>query len=127
LLLEETKAPVLLTSSALRPNFEFASSQIPIVCLDHEAAAPGNESSARPKCPASAENLAYVSFTSGSTGKPKGVCIPHRGVVRLVKGTNYASFSPEETFLQLSPLAFDASCVDQKIGIHLLEPARDAR
>ena len=54
-------------------------------------------------------NLAYIMYTSGSTGTPKGVAIPHRGVVRLVKETNYASFSPNETFLQLAPISFDAS------------------
>jgi amino acid adenylation domain-containing protein/non-ribosomal peptide synthase protein (TIGR01720 family) len=55
------------------------------------------------------EGLAYVMFTSGSTGKPKGVEVVHRGVVRLVRGTDYARFSPEETFLQYAPLSFDAS------------------
>ena len=38
--------------------------------------------------------------------------MPHRGVARLVKGTNYATFSPDEIFLQLSPLAFDASTLE---------------
>ncbi len=56
-----------------------------------------------------AEDLAYIIYTSGSTGAPKGVAVPHRGVVRLVKETNYCSFSPNETFLQLAPLSFDAS------------------
>jgi amino acid adenylation domain-containing protein len=56
-----------------------------------------------------AEDLAYIMYTSGSTGTPKGVAIPHRGVVRLVKETNYASLSPDETFLQLAPISFDAS------------------
>ena len=56
-----------------------------------------------------AEDLAYVMYTSGSSGTPKGVAVPHRGVVRLVKDTNYASFSPDETFLQLAPISFDAS------------------
>src|SRR5262249_36262561 len=32
----------------------------------------------------------------------------HRGVVRLING-DYASFSPDEIFLQFAPLAFDAS------------------
>jgi amino acid adenylation domain-containing protein len=54
-------------------------------------------------------NLAYVCYTSGSTGVPKGVCIPHRGVVRLVKGTNYAQFSSQEVFLHASSNSFDAS------------------
>ena len=56
-----------------------------------------------------ASDAAYVSYTSGSTGRPKGVVVPHRGVVRLVKGVDYASLNADETFLQLSPLSFDAS------------------
>src|SRR4030095_11857621 len=58
---------------------------------------------------AAAESLAYVMFTSGSTGEPKGVGVMHRNVVRLVKGADYASFGPDEVFLQLSSPSFDAS------------------
>ncbi len=54
-------------------------------------------------------DTAYILYTSGSTGRPKGVAVPHRAVLRLVTDTNYASFGPDETFLQLAPLAFDAS------------------
>jgi amino acid adenylation domain-containing protein len=61
------------------------------------------------ECTSNPDGLAYVMYTSGSTGTPKGVCIPHRGVVRLVKETDYASFTANEVFLQLAPLAFDAS------------------
>ena len=59
--------------------------------------------------PNQAGDPAYVSYTSGSTGRPKGVVVPHRGVVRLVKETNYVSLNAEETLLHLSPLSFDAS------------------
>ena len=55
------------------------------------------------------DGLAYIIYTSGSTGQPKGVCIDHRGVVRLVKNTNYANLNCTETFFQFAPLAFDAS------------------
>ncbi len=62
-----------------------------------------------PPRPASPEDLAYVLFTSGSTGTPKGVCVPHRAVVRLVRNARYARLAPEERFLQLAPMGFDAS------------------
>ena len=58
------------------------------------------------------EQLAYVSYTSGSTGTPKGVAIPHQGVVRLVKETNYAGLTADNVFLQLAPISFDASTLE---------------
>ena len=54
----------------------------------------------------------YVMYTSGSTGRSKGVCIPHRGVVRLVKGANYATFSPNDIYLQYASISFDASTLE---------------
>ncbi len=59
--------------------------------------------------PVGAEDLAYVMYTSGSTGRPKGVLIPHRGVVRLVVGCDFAALGPDEVILHLAPLSFDAS------------------
>lgn len=59
-----------------------------------------------------AEDLAYIIYTSGSTGIPKGVAVPHRAVVRLVKNTDYLTFSEDETFLQLAPISFDASALE---------------
>ncbi|HSS52816.1 MAG TPA: amino acid adenylation domain-containing protein, partial [Thermoanaerobaculia bacterium] len=59
--------------------------------------------------PTPADSLAYVMYTSGSSGRPKGVCVPHRAVVRLVRGVGYAGFGPGEVFLSLAPISFDAS------------------
>lgn len=58
---------------------------------------------------ASPDDIAYIMYTSGSTGKPKGARIPHRAVVRLVVGQDYAHFGPDEVLLHNSPLFFDAS------------------
>jgi amino acid adenylation domain-containing protein/non-ribosomal peptide synthase protein (TIGR01720 family) len=55
------------------------------------------------------DGLAYVIFTSGSTGEPKGTEVSHRNILRLVLGIDYVKLGPEETILQLSPAAFDAS------------------
>jgi amino acid adenylation domain-containing protein len=57
----------------------------------------------------SGHNLAYLLYTSGSTGVPKGVAVEHRSIVRLVKQSNYFNVGGEEVFLQLAPVAFDAS------------------
>jgi amino acid adenylation domain-containing protein/FkbM family methyltransferase len=55
------------------------------------------------------DNLAYIMYTSGSTGQPKGVRITQRGVVRLVKNTNYMQFDAKQVFIHFAPIAFDAS------------------
>ncbi|SDY43639.1 amino acid adenylation domain-containing protein [Micromonospora pattaloongensis] len=57
----------------------------------------------------SASRLAYVMFTSGTTGTPKGVMVEHRGVVRLVTGTDYAPFGPDQRILHGAALEFDAA------------------
>jgi amino acid adenylation domain-containing protein len=62
--------------------------------------------------PPDPDRLAYVAFTSGSTGEPKGVAIPHRGVIRLVHGSEYLALGPGERCLRLAPLAFDASTLE---------------
>lgn len=52
---------------------------------------------------------AYVMYTSGSTGIPKGVEATHKGVVRLVKDTNYVTLDDKQIILQAAPFTFDAS------------------
>jgi amino acid adenylation domain-containing protein len=56
-----------------------------------------------------AGHLAYVIYTSGSTGQPKGVAVPHRGVVRLVRGQNYVDFDNRQRFLLHASTSFDAA------------------
>ncbi len=78
-------------------------------CLEEELA---QYSSKREKVPLSPMNLIYMMYTSGSTGQPKGVSIVHRGVVRLVNQNNYADMSEDQTWLQIAPVAFDASTLE---------------
>ena len=52
---------------------------------------------------------AYVMFTSGSTGQPKGVLIPHQGIARLVRDTDYVRFTPDDCVAFASNPAFDAA------------------
>ncbi len=65
-----------------------------------------------PEISLTAEHPAHLLFTSGSTGRPKGVLLPHRGVVRLVRGQDFMDITPEDVFLQAAPVSFDASLLE---------------
>jgi amino acid adenylation domain-containing protein len=106
-MLEDTQTPVLLTQDRLRAALPAHGPRI--LSLDADWPAVAGESEATPTSQVTPEHLAYVMYTSGSTGWPKGVSVPHRAVVRLVKNTSYARLTADEVFLQLAPLAFDAS------------------
>lgn len=58
--------------------------------------------------PIAPDDLAYLMYTSGSTGNPKGVMVEQRNVVRLVKGTKYASFEADGSLLLTGSVGFDA-------------------
>ena len=93
------------TAGRLAPSLRLAH-----VCwIDSSETATADDVATDPKVAAAADDLAYVMYTSGATGTPKGVMIPHRGVIRLVRNTNYCQFGPNEVFLQLAPISVDAS------------------
>jgi amino acid adenylation domain-containing protein len=104
-MLRDCQAPVLLTQPHLRSLLPAHDGHV--LVLDEALLAPWPTTA--PASETTADNLAYVIYTSGSTGTPKGVWVPHRGIVRLVQGSAYMRFGPEETFLQLASISFDAS------------------
>jgi amino acid adenylation domain-containing protein len=109
----DTKAPVMLVQAAVAQKMDSKSwSSATIVPLDGKTSEIDRQSSENPANLTTAENLAYVMYTSGSTGQPKGVMVNHRAVVRLVKNTNYVELNDRETFLQFSPISFDASTLE---------------
>ena len=67
-----------------------------VVDLQRDAPRIRRCSAGNPEPHRTSEDIAYIMYTSGSTGRPKGVMIPHRGVVRLVRGQQYAEFGPGE-------------------------------
>jgi amino acid adenylation domain-containing protein len=109
-MIEETQAPVLLTQRRLAKGLPEHGARV--VCLDADWPVIARESEENLDSGAKADNLAYVTYTSGSTGVPKGVMVEHRPVVRLTKNTNYLQFRPDDVFLQLAPLTFDASTLE---------------
>ncbi len=106
-MLEDTAARVVLTQESLAEGLPEAGFER--VRLDADWPQIERESGENLLGQVTPENLAYVIYTSGSTGTPKGVSIRHRSVVRLVRETDYATFGPEEVFLQFAPISFDAS------------------
>ncbi len=106
-MLTDTQINIILTQAQLVEKLP--THQAEVICLDTEWGNIQAHSSANLTSQIDPDNLAYVMYTSGSTGQPKGVSVTHRGVVRLVKVTNYAIFDESEVFLQLAPLSFDSS------------------
>jgi amino acid adenylation domain-containing protein len=74
-MLDDTRAPVVLTHSAVADRLPPHAGRTIVVDADPEA---GAAPAADPPPLARPENLAYVIYTSGSTGRPKGVQIEHR-------------------------------------------------
>ncbi|HEX4498795.1 MAG TPA: amino acid adenylation domain-containing protein, partial [Thermoanaerobaculia bacterium] len=115
-LLRNSAAPVMVTEERWLPMLSEMLSELPdikaaVLCLDGKATK--EEEGREATLPAvAATGLAYVMYTSGSTGEPKGVAMTHRGVVRLVRGTGYARFGPDETWLLYAPYTFDPSALE---------------
>jgi len=107
-MLEDTRAPVLLTQEKLRGDLPQADARV--LYLDRDWGIISHETTEKPFSRVSSENLAYVIYTSGSTGRPKGVLIAHRGWVNLAKAQiQMFDMRPGRRVLQFSSLSFDAS------------------
>jgi amino acid adenylation domain-containing protein len=106
-MIEDTEAPVLITTTALREALP--ATRATLRCLD----AAQRDIAAEPKenfaTGARGDTLAYIIYTSGSTGRPKGVCVPHRAISRLVLNVDYAQLTPADVMAQVSNCSFDAA------------------
>jgi amino acid adenylation domain-containing protein len=107
-ILEETRAPVVLTERALAESQSFAG--VCVIRLDVDAALFATESEENPRTDVTEENLCYVIYTSGSTGQPKGAMLHHRGVRnRLLWGITDYQLGNGDVVLHKTPLTFDVS------------------
>jgi amino acid adenylation domain-containing protein len=109
-MMAETALPVLISTSSLVDSLPEHSARV--VLLDADADAIAAESADAVECVTGPESPAYVMYTSGSTGTPKGIVVPHRGVVRLVRETDYITIGADDVFLQLAPVSFDAATLE---------------
>jgi amino acid adenylation domain-containing protein len=106
-MLEDTRAPVLLTEEPLLAHLPAHTGHV--LCLDRDRAAIAIQPATDPPGTTTAENLAYIIYTSGSTGTPKGVMIEHRAVSRLVCNQNYVRIGSGDSIAQVSNASFDAA------------------
>ncbi len=109
-MLADTKAPLLLTAQALLGSLPEHSARV--ICLDQDADTILAQPAENVPSEATGSSLAYVMYTSGSTGTIKGVTVPQRAVVRLVKNNTFITIAPDDVFLQLAPVSFDASTLE---------------
>ncbi|AGY58063.1 non-ribosomal peptide synthetase [Gloeobacter kilaueensis] len=106
-LIQDAGLTVLVSTESLAD--ELPAGWFQLVLLDSESDLIASSSTDNPETSVTGENLAYVLYTSGSTGTPKGVLTPHKAVLRLLLNNPFFEVETDETFLQLAPVAFDAS------------------
>ncbi|MBA2352668.1 MAG: amino acid adenylation domain-containing protein, partial [Burkholderiales bacterium] len=104
-MLEDSKAPVLITESRLDLPEHAAQ------CLFVDQAAVFDRyPAANPETSVGSDHLAYVIYTSGSTGKPKGVMIGQRAISRHAAAMrDYYRMAAGDRVLQFAALSFDVS------------------
>ncbi len=106
-MLADTNAPLMITVTSMKD--QLPSIQARLICLDDVIDDIAGFDTGNMDIVSTNTDLAYVIYTSGSTGLPKGIKVPHLGVTRLVKNTNYVSIGNDDIVMQFSPVTFDAS------------------
>lgn len=116
-ILQDAKAPVLITQESLR-NLHSADTRL--VCLDTDWERIHGAPRENPGATAGSSDLAYVIYTSGSTGRPKGVAIEHRAPVALIAWAQ-AAYTAEELagVLASTSICFDLSVFEMFVPLSL--------
>ena len=112
-ILEDTKAPLLLTQSHYTDQLDGWINKLkgkpPVLIATDQMSDMANYATDNLSPVSKAKDLAYVIYTSGTTGKPKGVMTTHQGVVSLAINKSVADILPTDVFLQLASPNFDAA------------------
>ncbi|WP_347652348.1 amino acid adenylation domain-containing protein [Plantactinospora sp. B5E13] len=108
-LLDGTPTDLLLPFDADTPDTPVSPVIPQTPAPDVLGATPGSTTTCPDAVRTGPDDLAYLMYTSGSTGTPKAVRVPHRAIVRLVHGSDFAPLRPGDVVAQLSNTAFDAA------------------
>jgi natural product biosynthesis luciferase-like monooxygenase protein len=110
LFVEDSRCPVIVTSSDLEPLLPGGKARH--LCLDTDGRiglAPGDNLACGPK----PEDIAYMIYTSGSTGRPKGVMVEHRNVANFFIGMDARiDHAAGSVWLAITSLSFDISVLE---------------
>ncbi|MBC1235681.1 non-ribosomal peptide synthetase [Nostoc sp. 2RC] len=110
-ILEDAKAPVLLTQTCLLEVIPQNQSQV--VCLDAHWQKIAQQSQENLLDKLTIDHLAYVIYTSGSTGKPKGVQIPHSALSNFLYSMKQRpGLTENDTLLAVTTYAFDIAALE---------------
>ncbi len=96
-MLEDAGVSLLLSDSALADALPRSCGDV--LGLDAARSSQEPDRSDNLETRVSAHDLAYVMYTSGTSGRPNGVEICHRGVTRLVVGTDYVELDSQTATL----------------------------
>jgi natural product biosynthesis luciferase-like monooxygenase protein len=110
-MVQDSKAPVILTQQSLVPNLD-VDPTVRILPIDTLAAEIAQQPSTNPESGVQLENLSYIIYTSGSTGLPKGVMIEHRNVVNFFTGMDRVIDHERGVWLAVTSLSFDISVLE---------------
>ena len=108
-MLEDSRAPVLLTDEATVPRIPRHDAVRVVLGSEPARAMLAAQADTPLAVGAGPEDLAYVIYTSGSTGRPKGVAMPHRALLNLIAWQRDAALNPAAKTLQFASLNFDVS------------------
>lgn len=106
-MIRDSRISILLTTSNTYAQMPYV--QQATILLDQEAEWISSLKDTTPNIRVFPHDVAYIMYTSGSTGTPKGVAVPHQGIVRLVKETNYIQIDEHQTVGHFAAISFDAS------------------
>lgn len=112
-MLENSNTKLILTTEKLYKKI----SDIPRLYIDFKEELYSRYATENLNLDITENDLAYIIYTSGSTGKPKGVMIPHKGVVRLVRDTNYIHVNKNDRVLLSGTIVFDASVFEMWLAM----------
>ena len=101
--------PLSFQQPSDRQSFMLADAGVQVLLTQEHLAEHFKETSENPRNEVLPDNPAYLIYTSGSTGKPKGVLVSHRNLVHSTLARLRYYQEPLNSFLLLSPFAFDSS------------------